>query len=355
MSDYADVSFELKPEFLKVVHFIYRDQCNLQPGEKVLIVSDSHTPDHVVKAFIGVAFMLGAQAFNLRVPMGPDPAFQPGHSWDKLVVAAAGEANLIVDMAIGYAKFLVELTKEKGIRLIMPGDATGAPHIEDSLIRCLLTENPYDIKHQAEALTRTFSAGKTLHITSDEGTDYSLDIADLQASPFSGFLWDKAENRMVSNYEITPGGLPGFVIPKGRGDGVLAIDGLLLYQHVHARPQSPLLLTLEKGKIMSITGDRLIAGKLAEWLKSLGEDGCYFGPVHANLGLSKLARLTEHLEFERVRGAMVFGFGDNSILAPYYGSSFAVSESKVHWDAQILRTTLEIDGQVICKNGVVRE
>ena len=31
MAEYSDVSANLRPELLKAVHFIFREQCNLQP------------------------------------------------------------------------------------------------------------------------------------------------------------------------------------------------------------------------------------------------------------------------------------------------------------------------------------
>jgi leucyl aminopeptidase (aminopeptidase T) len=353
VAEYSDVSFNLKPEFLKVVKFIYDEQAGLKKGERVLIVSDCRTPDHVVSAFVGVAMQVGAEVYNIRVPMGPHPAYQPGHKWGDLLVAAAEQADLLVDMAIGYAEFLVRLTKTGKLRVIMPGDATGAPHIEDSLIRCLLMEDVYERKREAARICEIMTAGSTMRVTSEEGTDYTVSIKNLEASPFDGFMLDHETGQIVSQYEITPGALPGFVLPVGSGDGVLAIDGLLLYENVHTLPRDPLLLTIEKGRLVEIGGDRLLATRLDAWLKSLGEEACYNGPIHANLGLSKMARLTEHLEFERVRGATVFGFGDNAILAPYYGGDFPMSSSSVHWDAQILRTTLDIDDRRISENGII--
>jgi len=85
MAEYSDVSVNLRPELLKAIHFIFRDQCNLQPGWRVLIICDSHTPQHVSTAFNGVAMQFGAQVAELRVPMAPHPAYQPGFTWDPLI------------------------------------------------------------------------------------------------------------------------------------------------------------------------------------------------------------------------------------------------------------------------------
>ncbi|MFC7050991.1 hypothetical protein [Emcibacter nanhaiensis] len=355
MIDYSDVSFELKPEFLKVTRFILEEQAVLKEGEKVLLIYDSHTPQHVINAFLGTAMQLGADAYSLKVPMAPHPAVQPAFTWDKLVENSARNADLIIDMAIGYAEFMVHLVND-GARIIMPGDATGAPHIEDSLIRCLLLEDPYAVRDEAQKITDIMSAGKSVHITSEIGTDFTLDVEGVSAEAGHGFMSDPETGEVVTPYQITPGAMPGYLLPAGSGDGILAIDGVTLYENVHQIPQDPVFLTLEKGKIVDVRGDRRVATRLREWLQLLDDEGCCNGPVHANIGLSRMARLTEHLEWERVRGSMVFGFGDNSILGPYYSSSkMKLSKSGVHWDAQILTPTLDVDDIRISENGIVQK
>ena len=357
MAEYSDVSVNLRPELLKAIHFIYRDQCNVQPGWRVLLICDSHTPQHIATAFNGVALQFGAQVAELRVPMGPHPAYQPGFTWDPLisstVLAAAEHADLIVDMAIGYADFMVEIVGRGRTRIIGPGDATGAPHIDDSLIRCLLLDDPHQIRREAIQVADAMTAGKLLWVTSKEGSDYTVDISDLKGDTFDGFLWDRDGKRWVSNYQFTPGATPGVVIPKGRGDGVLALDGLMLYENVHHVPREPVMLTIRSGAITDIRGDAYICNRLCDWLENLEDAGCRNGPIHANVGLSRHARLTEHLEWERVRGGMVFGIGDNSLLAPFVGASFETSKSRVHWDVQVLRPTLKIDDVTLVDTGIV--
>ena len=357
MAEYSDVSVNLRPELLKAVHFIFKEQCNVQDGWRIVLISDSHTPQHITTAFSGVAMQFGAEVIEMRVPMGPHPAYQPGYTWDPMnssaVLAAAEHADLVVDMAIGYAEFMVDIVTAGRTRIIGPGDATGAPHIDDSLIRCLLLDDPHKIRQEAIAAANIFSAGKTLRVTSAEGTDYTVDISDLGGDTFDGFLWDREVNDWVSNYQFTPGATPGVVIPEGRGDGVLALDGLFLYENVHHLPKEPVMLTLEAGRIREISGDPYISHRLEDWLNGLDDDGCRNGPIHANIGLSRHARLTEHLEWERVRGGMVFGIGDNSLLAPFVGADFATSKSSVHWDVQVLRPTVAIDDTTIIDAGIV--
>ena len=171
MSETTDVSTALKPEFLIVVDKIYRDMCNLQPGTKVLIIADSRTPRHVVSAFMGAAMAMGADVSVSENPMPPPPTLQPGYEWNSMVKAACKEAELIIDLAVGYADFLAEAV-ERGARIMSPGDGTGGHHIEDTLIRTMLAADIHELRKEAIAIGNMFTDASTLRMVSEEGTDY---------------------------------------------------------------------------------------------------------------------------------------------------------------------------------------
>jgi leucyl aminopeptidase (aminopeptidase T) len=144
-------------------------------------------------------------------------------------------------------------------------------------------------------------------------------------------------------------------VPKGSGNGRIAVDGFLLYEpaYDHETPTSPVYLTIEKGKLVNVEGHPLFAGRLRHWLASLPDDSGYYGPIHFNIGTNPRAMMTQHLEFERIRGTIDFGFGDNSMLAPLTGEKFPMVTSGVHWDLLIMRPTLKLDGKLIVENGII--
>jgi hypothetical protein len=63
--------------------------------------------------------------------------------------------------------------------------------------------------------------------------------------------------------------------------------------------------------------------------------------------------MTGHLEFECMRGTVVFGFGDNSMLAPLTGHDFETVKSDVHWDLLVMRPTMKLDDKVVVENGII--
>jgi leucyl aminopeptidase (aminopeptidase T) len=354
MAQATETSTTLRPEFIQVVDMIYRECCNLQPGTKVLVIADHRTPPHVVSTFMGCAMAFGAEAMVALNKTPPPPTLQPSIKWNKMIEAASREADLIVDLAVGYAQFIVDAVM-RGARVIMPGDGTGAHHIEESLIRTMLAADIHALRREADHISELFTRSSTCHITSEEGTDIEFNIEGLKGVSSDGFLWDPDKGEWKSSWAIVPPAQPGITLPKGSGNGVIAVDGFLLYEpaYDHETPTSPVFLTIENGKLVDVKGHPLFAGRLRHWLAKLPDDSGYYGPIHFNIGTNPRAMMTQHLEFERIRGTIDFGFGDNSMLAPLSGEHFPTVKSDVHWDLLIMRPTLKLDGKLIVENGII--
>ncbi len=244
MSETTNVSTSLKPEFLVVVDRIYREMCNLQPGTRVLIIADSRTPRHVVSAFMGMAMAMGAEVSVSENPVPPPPTLQPGYTWKPMVKAAAREADLILDLAVGYADFMAEAV-ERGARIMSPGDGTGGHHLEDTLIRTMLAADIHALRREAIAIAGLFTRSKTLRMTSEEGTRFELDLDGLEGIVRRVPVGSGPEKH-TGTWAALPPAAPGVVVPKGRGNGVIAVDGFLLYEpaYDHERPTGPVFLHL---------------------------------------------------------------------------------------------------------------
>ncbi|MBM3347052.1 MAG: hypothetical protein FJY55_11245 [Betaproteobacteria bacterium] len=348
-----DISSRLRPELISVVRLILVDVSNLQPGEKVLIITDSRTPDHVVAVFQGVAQSLGAEAVRIecRLPKG-GATYQPGSSWPSMLKAAAAEANLIVDMAVGYADFIIDGIS-RGTRVICPGDGIGSPFMEDTLIRTMLHADIHAIRRHADRIAARFTAAK--HCEIHTGKDvFTVDLTDVEGAAGDGFLWDADKGAWKSPWAFLPPAQPGVLVPLGRGDGTVNVDGTLLYHpDYHEKPDSPLRLTFKRGRLTAIGGDPYLAARLENWLGALGDDGAYNGPVHINIGNNPNALLTQSQEWERVYGSITCGMGDLSMLSRILGKEMrhALSRSSVHWDWTVLQPKIILDGRVIAEKG----
>jgi leucyl aminopeptidase (aminopeptidase T) len=350
-----DVSSRLRPDFVAVVHTIYTEFCNLQRDSHVLILSDARTPDYVVATFQGMAQALGADAARIEstIPFG-GPTYQPGVKWSPMLAGAARAADLLVDLGIGYANFVVEAI-ERGARVIMPGDGIGNPYLEDILIRTIRDVDIHKIRHQADRIAERFSQAKTCRLLTADDCELVIDIAGLSGTAADGFLWDRDKGAFKSNYGILPPAQPGILLPRGRANGTVSVDGTVLWHPIyHEEPRSPLKLRFDQGRLVEIGGDPYLSNRLRAWLDELDDASASEGPNHLNIGINPNALLTQNQEWERVYGSVTCGMGDMSILSelsPSHEARLAWAKSKVHWDWTVNQPSVLLDDEVLLQNG----
>lgn len=346
----------MRAELIPVVHRIYAEMAHLEPGAEVVIIADSRTSPDASAVFFGEALAMGASVQVLLVPTPPPPSIQPSIRWSPTVHAATTKADLIIDLAIGYADFIVDAVV-RGARVLSPGDGTGHEHLEETLMRTVGSVDIHALRHEADRLAQLFTDARTARIRSDEGTDVEIDLTDLSADANDGFLWDPDRGDWKASWALLPPAQPGVVLPTGRVNGRLAFDGFVLYEpaYNHETPRTPLLIDVEHSWITNVEGDPLTAARLRGWLTSFAPDHSPFhGPVHANVGINPRAMLTQHQEFERLRGTITFGWGDNSALARLMSTPIETVASPAHWDSMMLRPTLELDDRLIIAHGVLQ-
>jgi hypothetical protein len=348
-----DVASRLKPDTVAVVKLIYEQVCNLRAGENVLVISDARTPGEVVAVWQGMALALGAEAMTIecRIPRG-GATYQPGSQWPAMLAAAAQEADLIIDMAVGYASFIVDAVNG-GARVLCPGDGIGGPFMDDVLIRTMLHTDIHAVRRHADRIAQRFTEAKSCTMVTGKD-ELHIDLTGVDGHAGCGFLWDPDAGKWKSNWTFLPPAQPGILVPKGRGTGTVNVDGTLLYHPVyHEKPDTPLRLTFDNGQLVRIGGDAILASRLEQWLEKLGDPGAFFGPVHLNVGNNPNALQTQSQEWERVYGSVTCGMGDLSLLGRLE-SEFPpeqLTKSGVHWDWTVLQPRIELDGTVLTEKG----
>ena len=130
-----------------------------------------------------------------------------------------------------------------------------------------------------------------------------------------------SKSRVPHVVRIPSAAQPGVIVPRGRGDGVIALDAVIQADPAFGQdyPESPVFVTIEKGRVVHIAGNGFSADRLRLWLESLNSEQSWNGPVHINNGNNPRARFSEISEFERVRGVITFGMGDVSVLSGVLG------------------------------------
>lgn len=346
----------MKPDFIGVVQTIYREFCNLQRDARVLVMTDARTPGYVVSTFHGVASAMGADVITVEtdIPRG-GPTYQPMVTWSPMLAAASREANLLVDLGVGYATFVIE-AMDRGARVIMPGDGIGGPYLEDILIRTIRDTDIHRVRHEADRIAQRFTEASTCKLLSGDDCELTVDISGLPGTCGDGFLWDKDKDEYKSNYGILPPAQPGVMLARGRANGTVSVDGTVLWHPIyHEEPRTPLKLRFEDGRLVDLGGDKYLSNRIRNWLRELGDEGAWEGPNHLNIGINPNALLTQNQEWERVYGSVTCGMGDMSVASGLFerGSKVEWAKAQVHWDWTINQPTVLLDDKTILKDGII--
>jgi leucyl aminopeptidase (aminopeptidase T) len=348
----------MRSELVSIVHKIYGEMAHLTPGQDVLVISNSITAPDIVELFIGEAREFGATSQGLIVPTQPSAVFQPSIEWSPTVAAATTTPDLIVDLSIGYTRFMAEAVK-RGARIISPGDGHGHENLEEVLIRTVGRVDLDAIRHEADQLAEWFTEANECRVTSAEGTDLVVDIGGLRGGANDGYLWDPDLQQWKTTWSLVPPAQPGVFLPTGRASGWIACDGFLIWEPDDIEfPKTPLMLHVADGYVDRIEGDTWLAPRLTNWLERLARSGDrspYHGPVHLNIGTNPQAKLSQHLEFERVRGTITFGWGDNAMLFELTEADLPTVSSPVHWDCMIRLPSLWLDDRQVIDRGMMVE
>ncbi|MED4780176.1 aminopeptidase [Brevibacillus choshinensis] len=293
----------------------------LKAGESFLVVADD------VKRELGEALweagrQLGAESVYLvmqeREKSGQEPP--------AFVAEAMKHADVVVcvtEHSLTHTKARKEAAAN-GTRLAtMPGIT------EDMFLEGAIAADYSQVKILTEKVTDLLTAASTVRIEKD-GKSLQFSIANRPGVPSTGMYVNPGESGNLPSGEA-------YIAPvEGSAEGQILIDGSI---SGIGKVDSPLLLTVEKGRITKTegtTGERL--------LQILGEqDGRMLGEF--GIGTNDKARITGVvLEDEKVYGTIHVAFGSNNT----FGGNIVAG---VHIDLVVKEPDVYLDDRLIMKKG----
>jgi leucyl aminopeptidase (aminopeptidase T) len=314
----------MKEQLINISKNVLEKCLGLKENESFLVVTDD------VKKDLGLALYeagkrLGAEAMLLimeeREKSGQEPP------------ASVAAAMIQSDVAICITEHSLTHTHARknaaasGTRLAtMPGIT------EDMFLEGAISADYAKVKVLTEHVTEILTAGKTVRIDKD-GYSLTFSIADRNGIPSTGMYLNPGESGNLPSGE-------SYIAPvEGTATGKILIDGSVAGI---GRLDSPILLTVEKGRIVSAEGDA--AEKL---LEILGEgDGRLLGEF--GIGTNDKARITGVvLEDEKVYGTIHVAFGSNNT----FGGTISAG---VHIDGVVNKPDIYIDDQLIMEKGELK-
>jgi leucyl aminopeptidase (aminopeptidase T) len=210
--------------------------------------------------------------------------------------------------------------------------AATLPGATEEMLARVMTADMGEIRRRGTALAEMLTQATEAHITSEIGSDLTLNLDGREAIPDSGELSEPGAF----------GNLPcgeGFVSPHhDSGGGKLVVDGVVGSIGI---PDEPVELSVENGALVDATGE--MGEELMRQLTAAGPDGTRVAEL--GIGTNEKATLTgELLEDEKILGTVHVAFGASAGI----GGEIQVP---VHLDCVVMKPTLTVDGQEVVREG----
>ena len=342
------------------------DVMGVQPGEQVLVVTDTLMPSSIPQALLAAAGAAGAEAtaivMSTRQAVEPQPEGKEQPTQEPLpAVAAAMERS---DVIFSLAQPVLNNTDaelaalDAGARVLRMllwdfyEDRTrtslvGAAEVEASFIRA----NSVDIPAMGELTRRAcrmMATSRSARMFSEAGTDLRIELDDQShlldtfehcrggANPIQCL---DGQAREPSTWDESAGGITAAVCADA--EGVVVIDhSIWPIGLVH----EPIVLHVADRRVVRIEGGAE-ARRLETYLASFDDPNVYHCPAEWGIGTHGYCIDSGNfLEHEKMLGNFHAALGDD---IRFGGTNYA----PVHLDAVFVRGSLELDGQLVARGG----
>jgi 2,5-dihydroxypyridine 5,6-dioxygenase len=309
--------------------------CNLKPGERVMVYSDSHTPQHYASAAVAAAQQAGADVFRVIIPIR-QPEITSGAVWD-----IWHNVDLVIDLESAGTTIYQPLRVSalaSGIRILR------VTQPEDSLLR--LHPDPA-VRDRVNHATELLKAARTMTVTSAAGTSLALNIESRAAFG----LWGAADKPGKWDHWSVGVVVGGVNRPNTNGTLVMEPGDVILGMEHYV--SSRITMTIEEGVITRIEGGT-DAMRLRQWFTAWHDPHAYY-ISHVGWGCDHRA------DWNRMARKATGGLGDIESYAGVFQIAFGrdtswyigggTNDVPAHMDLNCLNQSMSLDGQAISETG----
>lgn len=303
---------------------VMRSCMNVQPTEKVLVVTDS-SKRNVEAAILFEAAKTVADEVTLLSFDGMTSNAQEPPEQIRAAMVGADVVFLVTSYSLSHTAARLDACR-RGARIAsMPG-------ITKNMMMRALDIDYESLGKLSRRLARILSNGSRVTLTSPAGTRLQLTIAKRQGIADSGVF------KKPGDFGNLPAG-EAFIAPQeSETNGVVVFDGAV----ANIELDKPISIQIRQGIIQTIMGGK--AAKIFEQtIDAAGKQAriaCEFG-----IGTNPAARLSPQiLEAEKVYGTCHVAFGKNNTFG-------GVVDVLFHTDGLIKNPTLIVDGVTIVNQG----
>lgn len=314
--------------FLKNIRKVVEDCCAVKKGERVLIISDIAQESEIYLALYQAAVALEAQPSILILPVAV-----PGKELPDVANEACMQADVIITpttTSIYHAPGIHRACTKGHARLQALSECNINTFLQGGINADFKAILPV-----VELVGQKYETGSKIHYTTPAGTNITALIAGRQAFCNSGICATPGEHMGLPTIEV-------FIAPvEDSVEGEIVVD--LSCSAGIGIIEDPIHLKVEKGKAISISGGAQ-AVRLKEILEK-EQNQSVFQIAELAIGLNPQCRITGVInEDEGKYGTCHMALGSNSSFG-------GQNQAPLHIDMVQNAPTIEIDGEIICKDG----
>lgn len=303
---------------------------NVQPGEKVLVLSDFEKVS-IARCMAAAAHQRGAEVVMTLMA----PRKMHNEPLPEVVGQAMLKADIIfvpTSWSIAHTEARVQASK-MGVRIINLPSYEEETLISGGIDLDFEKQAPL-VEKVADALTKA----KTARVTTAKGTDITLNIEGRSGAALTGLAHQPG-------VFCTPPDVEARVTPmEETSEGVIVVDGSIPVPEI-GLITDPITVTVAKGYATKIEGGRQ-AQFFSDILAKANDQGAY-NIAELGIGLNPMAKLI---------GVMVEDEGSLGTIHIAVGTSAAFGgkvRTHLHLDMMIRQPTLALDGNVVIEKGTL--
>lgn len=323
--------------------------CGVQPGDAVVILSETQSRALNVHLVELALHLLGARGWHLVVPTPRNPHPVPVRSTG--ASEALGGLGAVV-RALSAPGLIVDLTLEG----LMHARETGGILQAGARILHVSNEHPEALERlrpdpalegEVRDAARLLRGAAGMRVTSAAGTALEVDLSG--ASTVGVWGWTAKPGTLAH----WPGGLVVAFPAAGTVHGHLVLAPGDLNLTFKRYVETAVTLVIERDYVVAVEGDGADAALFRSYLAAWGDREAY-AVSHVGWGLNRRARYealamygrrdTNGTELRAVAGNFLFSTGANE---------FAGRHTAGHFDLPVMRTTVEVDGRTVVRDGVL--
>lgn len=305
----------------------------VKPGEEVLIAIDPQTDMRMANAIAAAALKRGAE---YNISMMPVRGKDKATIFPKTLELAMEACDVFIGMTTAsgaaiYNNRLKELINEKSLR-----ECSIVLRNIDNFTRGGALADYEKVYADGVKLQSVWRGKKKAHITTPAGTDLYMEMNQMEPIIECGIARNPGDAMAWSDGEVSLGPVIGTTYGK------LVIDGPICY---YGCPTTPIELKIENGRIVEVVGgDPKICTEIRRQIAEVKDSD---NIAEIGIGLNRNCLFNGDFEEEKkAYGTCHIAMGNGF----YYGQP---ARSTVHIDMVQYNPTIEMDGEIIVKDGKV--